>query len=313
MGAHENVKVPAQAAAECTANVPPACRKMGVCIPDANDLSFAESKSASDVAYDGEEGDVYRFPDGKEWRVDSLIENTQTGFRSVVMKPVDSSNDRVILAFAGTDTTDLAEFAKDMFYGNLPLTVGDQYEQAAATAKDLKAKYGDRLRLTGHSLGGGLSTYAAAMNGCLKSTGINSAPLHGNANGDVVAKRCSREFHFDYNTAWEFVHKLPGFNWGDAESVYGSGNIFDRHSLKNTAPCVAPPKKVKSGKSQGLKSMVERRRNRRAEQFEEARLQFEEARLNELDRQEQARLDKWHSEGGYDGPAPQPPPRPKKK
>lgn len=303
----EYIKASIQTAGDSFPNCPPACKQIGQCISDAKELGFAESKSASHIAYKGEKGDVYRFPDGKEWEVSDVTENEITGYRSIVLKPLDSSDNRVILAYAGTNDP------RDWFYGNLPLTVGDQYEQAAEIAKVLKEQYGDRLILTGHSLGGGLSTYASAMNGCIPSTGINSAPLHGNANGEIIASKCWGKNHTDYNTEWELVNNFIGFNWGEKIPVYGGGSFIGnllklgipRHSLEKTAPCVPLPKKIKSGKSEGLKNMEAKRK----EILNDRR---DEAKLSKLDRELQEHLDKYHKESGYLGPSPQLLPRPKK-
>ena len=66
-------------------------------------------------------------------------------------------NGHYVLAFAGTDS--VSDALTDVYQG-----VGldtRQYEQGRSLAESLKAEYGDNLVMTGHSLGGGVASYAA--------------------------------------------------------------------------------------------------------------------------------------------------------
>ncbi len=119
--------------------------------PAAQGLTFAESKSASELAYkkhDLKAGDVYKFPDGKEWRVAEVSTNSSTGFRAVVLQPVDQNDNRTIVAFSGSD--ELVDWGNNLGQGaGLPTP---QYDEAVAFASKWKAKEGDNVILTGHSV-----------------------------------------------------------------------------------------------------------------------------------------------------------------
>ena len=147
-------------------------------------LQFSETKSASDVAYDGEVGEVYQYPDGSYWRVDE-VRIGDSGFRGVVLRRVipdgeggyidDPNDNRVVLAFAGTNGAD--DVNDDVLQG-VGLTPS-QYDEAVAMTNEINAEAqenGETLILTGHSLGGGLATYASIQTG-VPATAINSAPL----------------------------------------------------------------------------------------------------------------------------------------
>lgn len=142
--------------------------------PAAQGLKFSETKAAEMLAYSANTGEVYQFPDGKQWRVVDTRDTGNTGFRAVVLKPVDEADNRVIVAFAGTNPTSLRDWQNNLGQagGNTPA----QYRQAVALAREYQNLYGNDVILTGHSLGGGLASYASLQTG-LRATAINSAPL----------------------------------------------------------------------------------------------------------------------------------------
>lgn len=269
--AMDMAKEAASAAAECNVNMPPKCRDEGTCIPDANGLSFAESKAADMIAYDGEKGDIYTFPDGKQWKVAS-VEGGESGFRAVVLKPVDQSDSRIIVSYAGTDFFSLSDWITNIQQGVPPwlvkgLPTPDDYEWAAEIARIYKEQFGDRLILTGHSLGGGMASFAAAMSGCTPSTAINAAPLNQQTLelAILATERCEKNKRNTqhYNTYGEIVHMLDflvgggdQFGNGVPYSVPGPSrilesitpmNLFGNHGLSNTAPCVEPPVLAEAG------------------------------------------------------------------
>jgi hypothetical protein len=83
------------------------------------------------------------------------------------------SNGRYVLAFAGTNSGgDIGADAYQAF--GLPT---EQYHQASAIAQKASAAFGDNLVFTGHSLGGGLASYAALQTGRPAVT-FNAAGLH---------------------------------------------------------------------------------------------------------------------------------------
>lgn len=147
--------------------------------PSAQGLEFSETKGASDLAYRATVGEVYQFPDGKLWEVAEVRDDPATGFRAIVLKPLDPNDDRTILAFAGTDPTNQPDLNTNFEQWSGGDTIPQQYQQAAAFAAECQAKYGDGLRLTGHSLGGGLAAYASGANGGIPATTINPSPING--------------------------------------------------------------------------------------------------------------------------------------
>lgn len=111
-------------------------------------------------------------------------EDPDTGFRYVVVRGPDG---KVYLGFAGTDfdtwhdTRDLGTDVEQAA-GFVPA----QYQQALDVARIYQAQFGDRLVVTGHSLGGGQATYVAAMLG-VRGVGFNSAPLGPGTLADIEA------------------------------------------------------------------------------------------------------------------------------
>lgn len=139
--------------------------------PEAYKLKFSETKGACHLAYDAVEREKYLFPNGKIWEVVAKKEDW-SGYRSILLKPENDS--RVILAFAGTNPTSLGDLITDFAQetGLLPR----QYQWAANEALNYKCQYGSNLILTGHSLGGGLATYASLLYK-IPTTTLNPAPL----------------------------------------------------------------------------------------------------------------------------------------
>lgn len=142
--------------------------------PARQGLQFSETKSASSLAYRAQAGEVYQFPDGKQWRVVDVREDNDSGFRAIALQPTDPNDTRTVVAFAGTNPTSLADWKNN--FGQGTGGVPEQYQQAAQMARDYAAQYGDNLIFTGHSLGGGLASYASIETG-RPATAINSAPL----------------------------------------------------------------------------------------------------------------------------------------
>jgi hypothetical protein len=142
--------------------------------PAAQGLKFSETKSASSLAYGAKAGEVYQFPDGKQWKVVDVSEDKKSGFRGVALQSTDPNDNRTIVAFAGTDPKSGKDWVADVGQG-----IGfqpKQYKEAVQFANKWKANAGNKVILTGHSLGGGLASYASIKTG-LHATALNSAPL----------------------------------------------------------------------------------------------------------------------------------------
>jgi hypothetical protein len=101
-----------------------------------------------------------------------LLENPQTSFRAGIF----SDGKHHVLAFAGTD--EWKEVAT-----NIGQALGfntEQHTAAVALSRQAKRAYGKDLVLTGHSLGGGLASLAAASVD-VEAVTFNAAGLHRNS------------------------------------------------------------------------------------------------------------------------------------
>ncbi len=216
--------------------------------PAAQGLKFSETKSASDLAYkssNSKVNDVYQFPDGKQWKVVDVKNDPNTGFRAVALKSLDPNDKRVIVAFSGSDE------GKD-WGDNIKQGVGlptAQYGEAVDFANKWKATDGNNVILTGHSLGGGLASYASIKTD-LHATAVNSAPLSLNHLGlnPLDALRITQ--YYVPGEALSVENKAnpldirPGFGI----EVQGRNSILDprsigsNHSLDNVAPDIPAPK-----------------------------------------------------------------------
>ncbi len=93
-----------------------------------------------------------------------------SGFKAAVF----TDGDKAVLAYAGSerDTRDwLTNFAQGLGMDTA------QYRQATSFAQECKVQYGDKLTLTGHSLGGGLAAVAAAATN-IECVTFNPAGVH---------------------------------------------------------------------------------------------------------------------------------------
>ncbi len=214
--------------------------------PAAQGLNFSETKSASGLAYDAEKGETYTFPDGKKWQVVDVGEDNKTGFRAIALKPSDINDRRVIVAFAGT--RDAADWKANAGQGfGLPTK---QYNAAVQFADKWKETHGSNVILTGHSLGGGLASYASIKTG-LPATAVNSAPLALNHLG-LNPRAASRITQ--YYVPGEALSILNAKNPldirpGNQIAVQGKNSILDprsaigNHSLDSVAPNIPAPVK----------------------------------------------------------------------
>lgn len=215
--------------------------------PAAQGLKFSESKSASEIAYkrnNAKIGDVFKFPDGKNWKVVDVKDDPQTGFRAVALKPSDPNDHRVIVAYSGTD--EKIDWDDNIKQG-LGLSTA-QYKEAVDFANKWKDTDGNNVILTGHSLGGGLASYASIKTD-LHATAINSAPLALNHLGlnPLDAGRITQYYvPGEALTVLNEANPLdirPGFGIEvrGRNSILDPRSIGSNHSLNNVAPNIPLP------------------------------------------------------------------------
>ena len=140
----------------------------------------------------------------------SLLENEGTGFRAEVYR--NSITGEAVLAFQGTNFESVEDWKNNLQQG-VGLT-SPQYEQARRAADEFNNVFANEERsLTGHSLGGGMASYAALATG-LEATTFNAAGLHTNSLDRVGATR---------NDALDLVtaHHVNGeaVSWGQDSAV----------------------------------------------------------------------------------------------
>lgn len=215
--------------------------------PAAQGLKFSETKGASDLAYSAKKGETYKFPGGEKWTVADVKDDQKTGFRAIALKSNDPNDKRVIVAYAGT--RDGKDWKANIGQGlGLPTK---QYNEAVQFAGKWKASAGDNVILTGHSLGGGLASYASIKTG-LHATAVNSAPLA----LDHLGLNPFKAFHItQYYVPGEALSVLnkannldirPGFQVAvqGKNSILDPRSVISNHSLDSVAPAIAEPVKV---------------------------------------------------------------------
>ena len=200
-------------------------------------LSFAETKSTCYLAYDGNKGESYKFPDGSVWMIIDAWATRISGFKAILIRP-SSERNLMVLSFAGTDS--LRDVVADgaQVLGVKPV----QYYQALILTNVCNSAFGESLHLTGHSLGGGLAAYSSVETKLFAST-INPAPLVAAASFSALFGNNSQITNYIAGGS-EFVSSSPGRNPGRDVAVPAKGNFFTRHSLANTAPSVPLPTKI---------------------------------------------------------------------
>lgn len=176
--------------------------------PGGVDLDLA--KELSDMAYRATEGQTTA--DG-QWAVAKVHEG-KGGFRAIELWDAEGN---VRLAFAGSNPRFFSEpvdFFNDWVRTDASQALGgvpDQYKEADRLVARLKAAHGDKLALTGHSLGGGLANYASGLHG-VPGVAFNAAPLGAGAQAKIAARnpppppRADAFVHYNNH---EFVSDSP--------------------------------------------------------------------------------------------------------
>ena len=134
---------------------------------------------------------IRRWPPNRAWwRIVSRSWSRLSGFEAALYK---NKCDRCILAFAGTTWWSLSDWRNNAWQG----VGGDptQYEMAREAAREARRACGDKLVITGHSLGGGLANMAnQALGGQAPTITFNAAGL---TKANQLAKNfeCVQSFH----------------------------------------------------------------------------------------------------------------------
>ncbi len=217
--------------------------------PAAQGLEFSETKSASDLAYNAKAGETYEFPDGAQWKVVDVSEDKDSGFRAIALQPTDPNDTRTIVAYAGTDMKSVEDWVTDAKQG-VGLST-KQYDEAVDFADKWKAKEGDDVILTGHSLGGGLASYAAIKTD-LHATAVNSAPLALNHLGFDVTDAFRITQYYVPGEALSVVNDVNDFDVRPGVNIAVQGeysiadprSVINNHPLDSVAPDIKAPKKV---------------------------------------------------------------------
>ena len=213
-------------------------------------LTLEEAKACSDLAYDGKESQASA--DGR-WTIGpkGICSSWLTGFRAVLLTPTTPNDIRKVLAFAGTDSVADAWADIDQALSFNPILLPWQYAQASALASYLLGLHGARLRVTGHSLGGGLANFVSVKL-AIPGAGVNAAPLGpGTRLHLLLFGKNDRTQFTHYNNDGEAVSSFaPGLQLGQRCQIESSSGVLAGHFLDNVntnAPMVCYDDYLKRG------------------------------------------------------------------
>lgn len=147
---------------------------------------------------------------------------------------------RYFLSFVGTQGGRPATLKSNLAQG---LGIEDTaYNEAEAVVRTFVAKYGkEHVELVGHSLGGGLATWAGIRNG-VKATGFNSAGLHVHMRNRLGARLINEAEVDHYNTATDPISQrlesrllglTAGSQVGRRHVISGSTGHSLRYAISN--------------------------------------------------------------------------------
>lgn len=119
---------------------------------------------------------------------------TTSGFRAELYIPDKSifgTDAKPVLAFKGTTPTRVEDWVTNA--GQADGKPTDYYNRAMSIAREVNQRTDGNFEITGHSLGGGQASAAAAVTGA-KATTFNASGLHENTARDFVQKNGGRVF-----------------------------------------------------------------------------------------------------------------------
>ncbi|MBV7256963.1 DUF2974 domain-containing protein [Pacificimonas sp. WHA3] len=172
-----------------------------------------------------------------------------SGFRAELYVPNGDNidpNAQPVLAFKGTESSSIEDWANNFGQGVGGTT--DYYNRAMAVAEKVDTATGGDFEITGHSLGGGLASAAAAVTN-EPAVIFNSAGLHPGTAANYLAQRGGtpgnaedlvRGYQVEGEILTSVQEALPGLTADNAEQAVdviqaGLGNIQRAEAVVNTA------------------------------------------------------------------------------
>lgn len=189
----------------------------------------------------------YNIPSNMEYLEDMY--DPKTGTSGTAFRNKDTGE--VILAYTGTNLSFRPEVFKDIgtdFYEVLTAG-GDHYKPAYEFYERVRAKYGNNIILTGHSLGGNIAQRVALEYNVPKTVVYNSAPLYLNEipkesvsydkeAPDIVERKRINEAYEEQEKIKELEKKYTGEtirirSESDPVSGIGGKNLGIQYTVKN--------------------------------------------------------------------------------
>lgn len=154
-----------------------------------------------------------------------MHDTPRTGFSARVYDLIEPGKEPyVIVAFRGTNFTSPA----DWFLGNIFNT---QYKQGLRIVRDLKQQ-GSKVRVTGHSLGGGIATWVSLQEENVPAFGFNAS--HRLTRGRAVDNyRLMVSQYGEIGVAFRRVFRNPSGKYRTIPFV--DGGPLGRHSMRSLA------------------------------------------------------------------------------
>ena len=189
----------------------------------------------------------YNIPSNMEYLEDMY--DPKTGTSGTAFRNKDTGE--VILAYTGTNLSFRPEVLKDAGtdFNEVIIAGGEHYKPAYEFYERVRAKYGNNIVLTGHSLGGNIAQRVALEYNVQKTVVYNSAPLYisevsKESTGydkeapDIVERKRINEAYEEQEKIKELEKKYTGEtirirSESDKLSVVGGKNLGIQYTVKN--------------------------------------------------------------------------------